>query len=106
MSDGTHCELNGLPRTTRVLYVCDPKGKHEINSLEEVSTCQYEIVVLSPLLCQHTLFKVSETKENVINCQSLENSPSKPKALLDVEEESLKIRHEHLLVKLVTHFCS
>jgi len=57
MSDGTICDLNGEPRNTRVLYVCDPRGKHELHSLEEVSTCEYEIVVLSPLLCEHPDFK-------------------------------------------------
>jgi endoplasmic reticulum lectin 1 len=57
MSDGTLCDLNGEPRNTRVLYVCDARGKHELYSLEEISTCEYEIVVLSPLLCEHPDFK-------------------------------------------------
>jgi len=57
MSDGTVCDLNENKRSTRVLYVCYPQGKHEIYSLEETSTCEYEIVILSPLLCQHPDFK-------------------------------------------------
>lgn len=53
MDSGTICDLNGKPRMTRVYYVCYPAGKHEIFSLEEASSCEYEIVVLTPLLCQH-----------------------------------------------------
>ena len=34
MTDGTLCDLNGLPRTTRVQYVCYPTGNHEIYSLK------------------------------------------------------------------------
>ena len=53
MDSGTLCDLNGKPRMTRVYYVCYPAGKHEIFSLEEASSCEYEIVVLTPFLCQH-----------------------------------------------------
>lgn len=53
MDSGTLCDVNGRPRMTRVYYVCYPAGKHEIFSLEEASSCEYEIVVLTPHLCQH-----------------------------------------------------
>jgi endoplasmic reticulum lectin 1 len=57
MSDGTLCDLNGKPRLTRVLYVCYSHGKHDIFSLKETSICEYEVVILSPLLCQHPKYK-------------------------------------------------
>ena len=53
MTDGTLCDLNQQPRRTRVLYVCYPAGKNEIYSLKEVSTCEYEVVVLTNVLCSH-----------------------------------------------------
>lgn len=53
MDSGTLCDVTGKPRVTRVYYVCQPTGKHEIYSLEEASSCEYEVVVLSPFLCQH-----------------------------------------------------
>lgn len=53
MDTGTMCDLSGKPRLARVFYVCYPAGKHEIFSLEEASTCEYEIVVLTPYICQH-----------------------------------------------------
>lgn len=63
MTDGTTCDLNGLPRTTRVHYVCYPTGKHEIYSLKEASTCEYEVVVLSSLLCSHPDYRPEESNE-------------------------------------------
>ena len=57
MDSGTVCDLNGQPRLTRVFYVCYAAGKHEIFSLEEASTCEYEIVILTPYLCQHPDFR-------------------------------------------------
>lgn len=53
MTEGTMCDLTKLPRRSRVLYVCYPKGRNEIYSFKEISTCEYEIVVLSSLLCSH-----------------------------------------------------
>ena len=73
MTDGTVCDLNGQPRITHVNYVCYPAGKHEVRpsgavlsivtsdlriifqiySFKESSTCEYDIIVLSPTLCNH-----------------------------------------------------
>ena len=53
MTEGTLCDLTGLPRKTRVLYTCYPSGRNEIYSFKEVSTCEYEVVVLTSTLCQH-----------------------------------------------------
>ncbi|PSN40562.1 Endoplasmic reticulum lectin 1 [Blattella germanica] len=92
MSDGTICDLNGKPRLTKVLYVCYNHGKHDIFSLKETSTCEYEVIVLSPLLCQHP--KPQESGENIINCLPVEGSPKKPKNLIQMEAESLKLRHQ------------
>ncbi|XP_046389188.1 endoplasmic reticulum lectin 1 isoform X2 [Ischnura elegans] len=94
MVDGTVCDLNGKPRTTRVLYVCHLHGKHEIYSLKESSTCEYEVVVLSPLLCAHPKYRAQESGENIINCLPYENSPKKPRDLLNLEAESLKLRFQ------------
>ena len=50
---GTVCDLTGKPRQTQVRYVCHAGGRHEVVSFQETSSCQYVIVVLSPLLCAH-----------------------------------------------------
>ncbi|KAK7864622.1 hypothetical protein R5R35_012401 [Gryllus longicercus] len=96
MTDGTICDVNKKPRFTRVLYVCYAHGKHEISSLKETSICEYEVVVLSPHLCKHPKYKPQESGENIINCHSLEGSPKKPKELLALEAESLKLKQQKI----------
>ncbi|KAF3842220.1 hypothetical protein F7725_024171 [Dissostichus mawsoni] len=52
MGNGTPCVLKqNDARSSSVLYVCHPEAKHEILSVAEVTTCEYEVVVLTPLLC-------------------------------------------------------
>ena len=46
-----------------------------------------------------------ETGENIISCHALENAPASPKALSELDSESFKMRHEHLLVQLVHKLC-
>ena len=57
MTDGTLCDLNGKPRKSRVMYICQPDGRGEIYLLKEVSTCEYDIIVLTSVLCSHPQFK-------------------------------------------------
>lgn len=58
LGNGTPCTLmQNRARTTAVLYVCHPEAKHEILSVAEVTTCEYEVVVLTPLLCSHPKYR-------------------------------------------------
>ena len=57
MKDGTPCDLTHQPRQTRVLYVCQPDGHGEVYQLKETSTCEYEVMVLTSVLCSHPLFR-------------------------------------------------
>ena len=58
MAHGTACVLKqNTPRSTNVLYVCHPEAKHEILSIAEVTTCEYEVVVLTPLICAHPKYR-------------------------------------------------
>lgn len=58
MGNGTPCTLRqNEARATTVLYVCHPEAKHEILSVAEVTTCEYEVVVLTPLLCSHPKYR-------------------------------------------------
>lgn len=97
MKDGTLCDLNGQTRTTRVHYVCYPTGKNEIYSLKESSTCEYEVVVLTSVLCNHPDYRPEESKERIINCQpASENAATKPLNMIAMEAESLKLRSEKM----------
>lgn len=75
---------------TKVQYVCFSQRKHEIYTFKETSTCEYEVIILSPLLCSHPMFKPKDSEENVINCLPVDNAPKKPRSVLAMEAESLK----------------
>lgn len=82
MGNGTMCDLKpNTPRETKVLYVCYVHGKHEIFSFKEVATCQYELVILSALLCEHPKYKPQENVEHMIHCVSVGDAPKEPKNL-------------------------
>uniref|UniRef100_A0A8C1WWE5 Endoplasmic reticulum lectin n=1 Tax=Cyprinus carpio TaxID=7962 RepID=A0A8C1WWE5_CYPCA len=92
MGHGTQCSLKqNKPRFTTVLYVCHPEAKHEILTIAEVITCQYEVVVLTPLLCPHPKYRFKSSPVNDIFCQALGGSPLRPQSLsqLDREQEEL-----------------
>ena len=58
MGNGTPCSLRqNLPRSSTVMYICHPEAKHEILSVAEVTTCEYEVVILTPLLCNHPKYR-------------------------------------------------
>lgn len=102
MTDGTSCDLiNNQPRVTKVLYVCYALGKNEVYSLKEVSTCNYEVIILTPTLCAHPSFKPTVTAENNINCVPLDESPDMPKSLISMELESLKAQYQKLSVSFL-----
>lgn len=56
-TDGTVCELIGMPRQINVLYMCTDHTKHDLYSIKEISTCHYEAIIFTPLLCTHPLYK-------------------------------------------------
>ncbi|KAJ3609865.1 hypothetical protein NHX12_021959 [Muraenolepis orangiensis] len=94
MVNGTPCVLKqNQARATSVLYVCHPEAKHEILSIAEVTTCEYEVVILTPLLCAHPKFRFKSSPVNAILCQALSGSPLRPQQLtkLDMaQQEHLK----------------
>ncbi|XP_026315422.1 endoplasmic reticulum lectin 1 isoform X3 [Hyposmocoma kahamanoa] len=96
MDDGTICDLSGKPRVTRVQYVCYSPGKHEVYSFKETSTCEYEIIILSPLLCEHPAFKPNDVRENAIDCLPVGDAPKKPRSLLKMEVENLRSLYQSI----------
>ncbi|XP_041725358.1 endoplasmic reticulum lectin 1 isoform X3 [Coregonus clupeaformis] len=92
MGHGTACVLKqNTPRSTNVLYVCHPEAKNEILSIAEVTTCEYEVVVLTPLICAHPKYRFKSSPVNAIFCQAMSGSPLRPHSLsqMDREQEEL-----------------
>lgn len=90
MTSGTQCDLTNKNRMSKVFYVCSEENKHEIYSLKETSTCEYEVIVLSPLLCNHEDFRIDTNMEQDITCFSVGKSPVKPVALEKIDKEEQK----------------
>lgn len=102
MSDGTLCDLiDNKPRTTKVLYVCYAHGKNEVFSLKEVSTCNYEVVILAPGLCAHPNFKPQQVSENQIHCAPLNYAPVKPKSAWSTKSDLVMVNELHATVTSV-----
>ncbi|XP_076021698.1 endoplasmic reticulum lectin 1 isoform X2 [Genypterus blacodes] len=88
MGNGTPCVLKeNQPRSSAVLYICHPEAKHEILSVAEVTTCEYEVVVLTPLLCVHPKYRFRTSPVNAIFCQALAGSPLRPLRLTQLDKE-------------------
>ncbi|XP_064602693.1 endoplasmic reticulum lectin 1-like [Liolophura sinensis] len=79
MEDGTMCDVTGQPRKSSILYVCQPHGRGEIYQFKEVSSCEYEVMVLTSTLCKHPDYRPKEPDVNKIHCHALDGSPEKPK---------------------------
>lgn len=100
MTDGTMCDINGVRRMTSVLYVCSEDSRNEMLSLEEVSTCMYQVVVLTPFLCSHPDYRLDLAPENQIQCVAKDGAPVRPKNLVLLDQEThelLKPENERLL---------
>ncbi|KAE8280510.1 Endoplasmic reticulum lectin 1 ER lectin [Larimichthys crocea] len=52
-----------------------------------VTTCEYEVVVLTPLLCSHPKYRFKSSPVNAIFCQALAGSPLRPQRLAQLDKE-------------------
>uniref|UniRef100_A0A7S3ZBF1 MRH domain-containing protein n=1 Tax=Lotharella globosa TaxID=91324 RepID=A0A7S3ZBF1_9EUKA len=67
--DGTTCDLTNLPRKVEVRYVCDADTtKSRIMSIQETSTCEYILVIATPLICVNETFQPVQPKLLQISC--------------------------------------
>jgi endoplasmic reticulum lectin 1 len=111
---GTKCDLTNERRSSKVNFVCDPKGETHITSIvvfrffriwnhpfeahfKETTSCNYEVNVNTPLLCKHPQYKVSETeKDTKIYCLE---SPIEPSHASTTEKASEKKGIIHRLLR-------
>lgn len=54
------------------------KGNHDIHSVKEVSSCVYEIIILTPLLCAHPRYRPKKVTATPITCYANGKSPKVP----------------------------
>ncbi|XP_054745146.1 endoplasmic reticulum lectin 1 [Anastrepha obliqua] len=98
MTDGTMCDIINSPRTTHVRYVCYPHGKNEIYSFKETSSCNYEAIILTSVLCLISAFQPEESKEVSIKCFNSPNEIHKPLSMLRQELNEWQLADDELPV--------
>lgn len=70
-SGGTACDLiPGVSRQTTVFYLCMPDFQTSVVSVKEASTCKYEVIIYTSLLCKNNIYRVKEDPINHIYCLS------------------------------------
>jgi len=87
---GDICDLTGNPRTTEVRYICDKSVYHAIETVQEMTTCNYLVVVHTKMLCANAAFRRDSGDQHGIMCVGAanagdENSAGKPLAQLEME---------------------
>lgn len=98
MTDGSMCDIINSPRTTRVRYVCYPHGKNEIYSFKETSSCNYEAIILTYVLCMNPAFHPEESKEVSIKCFNAPTDVHKPLCMLREELNEMKSADDELRI--------
>lgn len=100
-TDGTKCEvLPDMSREITILYACSANGNDNIVTFEEISSCVYEMIVLTKSICSHPSYRSMEKRIGSINCFSKNNSPVKPVKLLHTENEINQLKSEADLIKM------
>lgn len=70
---GTVCDLTGEERAIEIKYYCKPEIEDEmISNIKEIRTCNYELTIYTPKLCQDVAFiPPKESISNEITCQKI-----------------------------------
>ncbi|KAI8579191.1 hypothetical protein K450DRAFT_243189 [Umbelopsis ramanniana AG] len=55
-SFGDKCDLTGRPREVNIQFHCSMQNEDEIVSMHEFATCEYQMVIATPRLCQDIAF--------------------------------------------------
>jgi hypothetical protein len=81
--DGTVCDITEKPRTVEVQFQCDAQGRDRISSFLELSTCNYQIIISTPRLCEEmSLSHRHHSKPHKIECR-----PIVPEHLIEAEQK-------------------
>ena len=83
LGGGTTCDLTGKPRRIEVQFHCEPTMPADrISLIKETSTCQYLMVISTPLLCNDVAFQPpQEARPYPIACTPVMPAGDIPKFL-------------------------
>lgn len=69
LQGGSICDLTGAPRSIDVIYKCDPQYRDVVMLINfvEIKTCQYQMVLNIPRLCQIDEFEPTDKRDEIID---------------------------------------
>ncbi|KAI9278486.1 hypothetical protein BDA99DRAFT_554118 [Phascolomyces articulosus] len=71
-TDGSECDLTGKPRSIEVQFHCDMNSGDQISMLQEVTTCQYQMSISTPRLCEEMMLaSQTQSDANKIQCNPI-----------------------------------
>ncbi|KAI9320907.1 hypothetical protein BX666DRAFT_1875459 [Dichotomocladium elegans] len=65
-SGGTTCDLTGKPRSIEIQFHCDLQANDRISMFQEVATCQYQMIITTPRLCEEMML-TSQSQSDINN---------------------------------------
>ncbi|KAI8884520.1 hypothetical protein K501DRAFT_332586 [Backusella circina FSU 941] len=90
--DGTVCDITEKPRTVEVQFQCDAQGRDRVSSFLELSTCNYQIIISTPRLCEEmSLSHRHHSKPHKIECR-----PIVPEHLIEAEQNEEEQFEQHI----------
>ncbi|KAI7869023.1 hypothetical protein BDF14DRAFT_1787101 [Spinellus fusiger] len=89
-SGGTECDITKEPRTIEIQYHCDMQANDRITMFQEVKTCQYQMVISTPRLCEEFVSSPQSTS----NSHAIDCSPVVPDAMYVPEHEKKRVAAE------------
>ena len=69
---GSECDRTGKPRSIEVQFHCDMNSNDRISIFQEVTTCQYQMIITTPRLCQEMMLaSQTQSDANKIQCNPI-----------------------------------
>ncbi|KAM3584596.1 Protein OS-9 [Umbelopsis sp. WA50703] len=66
---GDKCDITGKPREIEIQFHCSMQHEEHIESVQELATCEYQMVISTPRLCQDVAFAPRASQDvNRIQC--------------------------------------
>ncbi|KAG2181025.1 hypothetical protein INT43_008607 [Umbelopsis isabellina] len=66
---GDKCDITGKPREIEIQFQCSMQHEEHIESVQELATCEYQMVISTPRLCQDVAFAPRASQDiNRIQC--------------------------------------
>jgi endoplasmic reticulum lectin 1 len=87
LGGGDLCDLTKKPRVTEVRFVCDQAMLHAFESISETSTCNYQVIIHTSMICEHSDFTAETLVSRKALCVGLDTAPLKPNQLVALEEQ-------------------